>query len=94
MNPLKKVDGFLYSTLETLIDNELFTLQEFESFNDSKIKLNKTEKDNFLLMTNIGDDCIINDVPFQKYDTIFIPVNEINNVYLQGKTKILIANPK
>ncbi len=88
------VDGFVNHTLETLIDNDLFLLQEFESLTDQKIKIDKTKDDNFLLITNIGNDSLINDVPFKKYDTIFVPVNEIDEVYIEGKTTVLIANPK
>ncbi len=84
-----EIDGF---TIKYLISNEKFELEKWELSKDSFISFDPDEK-NFLIITCIKGEGNINNTKINKYESIILTKEELEEIILEGEMELLVANP-
>ncbi len=96
LNETKKIEPFVDEIdgfkIEFLVSNDKFDLEKWTLEKDSFISYDPEEK-NFLIITCIEGSGEINDVSINKYESIIVTSDEIENITLKGKLELLVANP-
>ncbi|BDU67440.1 MAG: mannose-6-phosphate isomerase, class I [Candidatus Tyloplasma litorale] len=97
LNP-KKIKRTLIEESEnferySLIKNEIFTLEKWIINNKKTLSFEKNKK-NFLLITVIKGNVIINNKKLESYESGIITSNELKKINLIGDCELLVGNPK
>ena len=81
------------SKIYSLISNDLFVLEKWEINEELNLSLDKDNR-NFLLITLIKGNAIINGVKLNTYESGIITSNELDKIKIKGNAIILVGNPK
>lgn len=71
---------------ELLADNKYFTVKEVNF--DKKLEINANERA-FISFTFLEGEGLVNDIPYSKYDTFFLPFGK--KCLIKGKGKVVIS---
>ncbi len=86
---INEMEGF---KIKHLIKNEKFNLEEWNVENKINISFNENEK-NFLIITCIEGKGKISGIEINKYESFILTSDELNNICVNGKVKLLVSNP-
>ena len=75
-----------------MIANNIYTLQEWKINGNTKLSFDKNKK-NFLLLTVIEGKVVINGKILKQYESGILTSNELSNIFIEGKARILVGNP-
>lgn len=87
---LDVIDYHQYKVVKTgnelLADNKYFTVKEVNF--DKELEVNANERA-FISFTFLEGEGLVNDIPYSKYDTFFLPFGK--NCLIKGKGKVVIS---
>ncbi len=78
--------------IESLINNDIYSLEKWNVKGETKITLDKNEK-NFLLLTVIEGSVSINGKTLNQYESGIITSDELESIQIDGQGEILVGNP-
>ncbi len=78
--------------IEKLIHNNIYTLEKWSVNGETKLSFNINDK-NFLLLTAIEGCVTINNKKLNQYESGLITSDELSDINISGKGKILVGNP-
>ncbi len=78
--------------IQTLISNKIFNLEKWRLKGKTVLSFDKKQK-NFLLITLIKGEAIINNKKITQYESAIITSDELNEINISGNAEILVGNP-